>query len=39
VVMVTALPAVTYSYANRYTRIDKFLRTLSATKRVFFDAF
>jgi len=37
--MVTGLPAATYCYADRCTRIDKLLRTLSAMKRVFFTAF
>jgi len=37
--MVTALPAATYCYADRCTRIDKLLRTLPAMKIVFFSAF
>jgi hypothetical protein len=37
--MVTALPAATYSYADRYAPIDKLLYTLSAMKRIFFAPF
>ena len=33
--MVTVLPAATYCYADRYTRIDKLLHTLSAMKIIF----